>query len=231
MERVAKMTRQTNSSTELLQRQYYYQELRAFGHDVSIGAVMSKAMNYIHGELVRLASGQASPIGLSFPGYSIVPRPKTQDTGNLDEIPTIQLPPIGDRIRLFSVDESVLERLDLAHRLARIRDYLDVGDIRLLKRKHVWSLFKRYQPNGSIDRLIRRRMKRHGVGQEEARSHFAKLIPTQPTLPYFDMVSSSTQQRYRLFIEKRKIDSSAVQTSKWGFSTYGLSASNPVPDF
>lgn len=209
----------------------YYQEIQCRTvADVSIGFLMSRAMNQVHLELVRISAGKPScPIGISFPGYCIEARKRLQDQEDCE--PVLRLPPIGDRIRLFSREFECLENLKLASSLVRMNDYLEVGEVRQLKRKNIgWYVFKRHQPNGSVDKLIRRYMKRRGVPLEEATKHFAQPRNSTSNLPYLDMISFSSKRRYRLFIERRSQDPSQLDPN-WAFSSYGLSSSTAVPDF
>ena len=215
--------------------EYFYQEVYCRpGSEISVGFLMSRAMKQIHLELVRVAEGRAHcPIGISFPNYRSGRLSTRQDSAVQGDTFTPRLPPIGDSIRLFTRAAAQLEKVELAMRLVRMRDYLEIGDVRLLKRKNfAWSLFKRHQPNGSVEAKIRRRMMRHGISLEEARAYFAKPLSSSSDLPYLDMVSHSTQQCFRLFIEKQTVDLSRQEAEQnWEFSTYGLSASVPVPDF
>ncbi|XZE46369.1 type I-F CRISPR-associated endoribonuclease Cas6/Csy4 [Pirellulaceae bacterium SH467] len=218
------MVDQQNPDIEL-----FYQEIHVPFHvGLSVGSLMSLAMNQIHFDLVRIAKGQQScNVGISFPGYADFS--KDNPSGRADDTVEPKLPPIGDRIRLFAKTQSELEELGIPGTLTRFSDYLDISDIRPLKRRNIsWSIFKRSQPTGSPERLARRRMKRFGGSADEAMEHFAGMAPTILRLPYLDMQSHSTKKRFRLFIERKP---QLGMSGRWEFSTYGLSASIAVPDF
>jgi CRISPR-associated endonuclease Csy4 len=211
------------------QDEYFYQEIRVpFQAGLSVGSLMSLAMNQIHLDLVRIAQGeQLCKVGISFPGYGESSSPRA-NVSNADSIEP-RLPPIGDRIRLFARAHSCLEELGVAKSLARFSDYFAIGEIRPLKRKNIgWSIFKRIQPAGSPERLARRRVKRLGGSLDEAMEHFSGMNQSLLRLPYLDMQSHSSRKRFRLFIERK---AAVAAPDRWEFSTYGLSASVGVPDF
>ncbi len=215
--------------------QIYFQELQCCaGSEISVGFLMGRLMNQLHLEMVRISGGRKDcPIGISFPGYQSK-ESRAVERPNIDahDADAPKLPPIGDKIRLFSRVEGQIENLALQTSLSRMRDYVEIGEIRPLRRKgFAWSTFRRHQPNGSVDSRIRRYMKRRGATLDEAKAYFEIPKAGLSDLPYLDMVSHSNQQRYRLFVLKQPIDSELGVGQSWGFSTYGLSASNGVPDF
>ena len=70
-------------------------------------------------------------------------------------------------------------------------------------------------------------MKRKGLSESEAVAQYSGHEPVDCRLPYVDMQSESSGERFRLFVERLEMPPG----QEWGFSTYGLSRSVPLPAF
>tara|TARA_R110002072_G_scaffold86563_3_gene195290 strand:+ start:12796 stop:13467 length:672 start_codon:yes stop_codon:yes gene_type:complete len=218
----------------------HYQELTCLPDEgISVGFLMGRVMNQIHLGLVNLTASQADcPVGLSFPQYRDRAQLRGQVRGQAREHSNADasnaliagLPPIGGKIRCFSQDAETLDRFALHEVLSSMLDYVHLTSVRQLRRtNHGWAMYRRKQIKTSKDRLVRRRMKRHGMTEAEAAAALEGFDPRSCRLPYLDMKSHSTDQRFRLYVE-RVTDVNSFD-SNWSFSTYGLSSQAAVPEF
>ncbi len=211
----------------------YYQELTCLSdHDISVGFLIGKVMDVVHLALVNASINLPQcPIGISFPEYRDLTQAGLQsqnvddDGTDLVSIPSV---PIGSKIRLFARDESILERVDLSVQLNRFSDYVHLTSVRLLQRKiSRYAVYTRSQPKYYKDRLIRRQMRRQGMTLDQATEIYRDFQPRHSRLPFVNMKSHSTGERFRLYVERSDTDT----LGQWGFSTYGLSAKSAVPEF
>lgn len=189
---------------------FYFQELTCLPDtDVNAGFVMGKVMDAVHLRLVAATAGTGScPVGLSFPEY--------------------QAAHIGSRVRLFARNAADLEQLELRGHLDRLRDYVHLTSVRQLERRvPKFAVYRRYQPQASKERLIRRQVKRSGLSELEIRGRYANFSESKTRLPYINLRSLSTSQSFRLFVDRQIVDCS----EGWGFSTYGFSRQVAVPEF
>ena len=86
----------------------------------------------------------------------------------------------------------------------------------------------RKQFNTGSESRAKRYAKRHDISEAEARKIYAKLAERRIELPFVQINSRSTQQRFSLFIEHSKPLASATEGT---FSHYGLSPNATVPWF
>lgn len=86
----------------------------------------------------------------------------------------------------------------------------------------------RVQAKSSPERLRRRQIQRHGLTPEQATEQIPDTAREVLNLPYLDVRSSSTGQRFRLFIRHGALQ---PQTADGLFSAYGLSATSTIPWF
>jgi CRISPR-associated endonuclease Csy4 len=77
----------------------------------------------------------------------------------------------------------------------------------------------------SIERIRRRQMHRHGWSEEEALRRLPDREPLALGLPFLNVASGSTGQRFKLFIAQAKVETPASGV----FNAYGLSGSATVP--
>ncbi|MGB7344259.1 MAG: type I-F CRISPR-associated endoribonuclease Cas6/Csy4 [Pirellulaceae bacterium] len=218
------------SEIATVEQPVYYQEITCLSdHDISVGFLVGKVMDVVHLALVNASSGASQcPIGISFPEYRDLGSKGADALVDDEEAGVERSVPIGSKIRLFSRQESDLQGLDLGTQLKRLSDYVHLTSIRQLRRKGVkYAVYKRCQPKSSKERLIRRQMKRQGLSETQASELYRDFRPRHSRLPYVNMKSHSSGERFRLYIERQYVDPS----DQWGFSTYGLSSQVAVPEF
>ena len=196
----------------------YYQEIIL--HDdteISLGFLWGKMYGIVHDKLVSIQNDEGkTPVGAAFPDYGS------------------KKFPLGNRLRLFSPDTKTLEKLSLGRSFENMADYVEVSNILQTPTEHGYAIFSRKQfKKTNPERLARRYAKRHGVSLEEAMRKYEVLeeksekIVEENRLPYVNLHSASTGQRYKLFIDKKETNESS---GGW-FKTYGLGSGAAVPDF
>jgi CRISPR-associated endonuclease Csy4 len=202
--------------------------------EISTGFLMGRLMHALHLTMVNAtAASGACPFGVSFPDYRTVAsdRGQSRRSGSAVDDRDGGLPvgpPIGGRVRLFARSEAELDSIEWSRSLIGLDDYVHrTGTRKVSPSVELHATFARRQPSASPDRLIRRAMKRKGIDEVEARRRYANHQMDRCELPYLDMHSDSTGNRFRLFIER----SPSPASDAWGFSTYGLSRTVPVPNF
>lgn len=194
----------------------YYQEITLIPHaELALNFIWSKLYAQLHLALVELQDEQGRvPVGVSLPRYQL-------KAGK-------HVSPLGDKLRVFASDEATLQQLNLSQRLNRLLDYVHLTGIRPVPAKiYGYASYQRRQFNGSPENMARRRLKRKGdMSFEQAVALYEPAV-VQSSLPYIRLKSSSTEQAFNLFIEKKP----AAAASNFSFGTYGLSSSASVPDF
>ncbi len=198
---------------------YYFIEMSLLPDDsVSRGFVMGKVMNVLHLCFVNLQKELGhNPVGLAFPEYCYDPEAKGTAKASL-----------GTKIRLYAQTEAHLEALNLKQQFSRFEDYVHLRAIREDAAKFGFVCFKRKQVKSSIVRVARRKAQ-----------HLQQTLPETLTLltakgqkavsldlPFVHLHSQSSDQAFRLFIEKQ----TAQAPTEWKFSSYGLSNSVGVPN-
>lgn len=193
----------------------------------------SKAFQQIHLGLVEMQDGQKHvPIGISFPEYSDEEKCST----------------LGNKLRLFAVDEAGLERLHIGKWLNRLSDYVHHTGIRPVPSKLTGhATYQRLQPKTGKERLARRYAKRHNLDLETALNspvemsvkgdgeaacskvllRYSDLPEKRITMPFIRLQSLSSEQTFCLWIKKTVVDNPVAGH----FGSYGLSASSTVPEF
>ena len=86
----------------------------------------------------------------------------------------------------------------------------------------------RRQFKSSPERLMRRHARRHGLSAEEAARQVLDQQGQRSALPFVQLKSSSTGQRFCLFVEHGALQG---QECPGSFSAYGLSATATIPWF
>lgn len=169
--------------------------------------LMNALFAKLHRALVQL---QSNNIGVSFPKVNY------------------GAPHLGDRLRLHgSVD--ALQALQGINWLSGMRDHIETQEIASIPANTQHRRIKRVQVKSSAERLRRRYIKRHaGTSAIEA----AELIPDaaekRVILPFLQLNSESTGQRYYLFIEHQPLQATPVPGE---FNAHGLSHQATVPWF
>jgi CRISPR-associated endonuclease Csy4 len=164
------------------------------------------AMQFIHMQLHSLQTSIGTQqIGISFPLY--------------------QQNRIGNRIRLFCRDESLLTTFC---REFNELDGVTISDVTVVPRDAGYGRFTRIQVKSSNKRLARRKSKRDNIDLQAAIDYFSNRTESRCALPNLLLESKSTAQKFPMFIgfqlcEKSKNDE---------FTSYGLSKNgSTVPIF
>jgi CRISPR-associated endonuclease Csy4 len=129
---------------------------------------------------------------------------------------------------VLASSESLLQQLNLTKWLHQLADYVHCTAIREVpsNREIKHRQYRRQHMKGSIEKLARRRAKRHNTNLEEAMTYYQGKL-TNSDLPYIQLKSLTTRQPFRLYIERHEYNE-LVQD---GFGTYGLSNTSTVPEF
>lgn len=179
--------------------------------EANLGFIWQKAYQQIHVALVenKTVSGNSN-IAVSLPKYGD------------------KAFPLGDKLRLISEMEDKLQKLDIGKWLDRLTDYAHVTSIKEVPQSVTeFVCFSRKQFNTNIERLARRRVKRKGGSFEESLKHYADFQDKETTLPFINVNSLHSGEKFRLFIEQSK-EQKPVEGE---FSCYGLSKTATVPWF
>ena len=189
----------------------YYNEITLLpSHEIDKNFLLSKVFNSIHLILVELKNeDDLVPIGISFPEYSLSP-------GSF-----------GCKLRLMSNDEKLLKDVNFPSRLMKFNDYIHITRIRQIPENCDYAIFTRRQVKSNINRLARRRAIREGLTIEDAIKKYDKMVEKALNLPFIKVNSSSSKQKFYIFIEKTP--SEMMVPGK--FNTYGLSQNTTVPIF
>lgn len=158
---------------------------------------------------LTLVQHSLDSIGVSFPGYSMVPRS------------------LGTKLRLHGSDAS-LRQLFGNDWLKGMRDHVRMTDIAPAPADVPHRTVQRKQFKTSVERLRRRRMKRKNETVEQAREAIPSRVERTPNLPYLHVRSRSTAQPFCLFIALGP----PLRTGVPGhFNGYGLGDPATVPWF
>ena len=193
----------------------YYQEITLIDQaEISSYFIWSKLYTQLHIALAKIKdTNDKVNIGVSFPQYRFN---QEKSIGFL-----------GTKLRLFAPNEADLKKLDLKKWLDRLTDYVHITSIREVPENvKGYAIYKRKQVKTNAERLARHRVKRGDIGFDEALARYSNVVTTTE-LPFIQMKSLTSDQMFKLFIEKRSIEQSKSQV----FSTYGLSSESSVPEF
>lgn len=175
--------------------------------EFSTPLLMSALFSKLHRLLVLSGAGN---IGVSFPEHCNGIRPS-----------------LGGRLRLHGKldDLKLLMKEDW---LRGMRDHCHVYDVLSVPSGVTYRCVRRVQAHSSPDRARRRLIARKGVTLADAALVIPDSCAQRLTLPYVNLASQSTNQKFRLFIEHGPL----LPESQGGtFSSYGLSATATVPWF
>ena len=148
-------------------------------------------------------------IGVSFPGYSMVPRS------------------LGTKLRLHGSDTSLRQLFGIDW-LKGMRDHVRMTDIAPVPADAQYRTVQRKQFKTSVDRLRRRRMKRKGETEAQVQEAIPNSVERTPNLPYVHVRSRSTAQPFCLFVMLGSLAQAAVPGS---FNSYGFGGSATIPWF
>ena len=180
-------------------------------HEINQYFILQKVFQQLHLGFVEMQDDKGNvPIGISFPAY--------------------HAKGLGSKLRLLAVDDSVLEKFNAKQRLAKFSDYVHITGVRAVpERASSYAIYQRQQPRSASQfrRLVKRMSEREGVSIEEAEARITNFKQQQMRLPYINIYSVSSRQRFKLFIAKKATETSVYN----GFSSYGLSNTSTVPEF
>lgn len=137
---------------------------------------------------------------------------------------------LGNKLRLFAKDKAQLEALGIEQWLSRLLDYAHISSIKTVNPDKVtgYACFKRRTPKSSIERLARRRAKRHDITMDVALEQLKdKKVEDKVKTPYVNMQSLENGYGFKLFIERIE----QADKKEGPFSSYGLSPIATVPIF
>lgn len=134
---------------------------------------------------------------------------------------------LGQRLRLHGSSAS-LDRLMATEWLQGMRDHVKISPTQAIPGSVQHCVVRRVQAKSSPERLRRRLMARKSISAEVARTAIPDSAAEMLALPYVEIASRSTGQRFKLFIEHLKPVPTAVTGS---FGAYGLGTNATVPWF
>ena len=133
---------------------------------------------------------------------------------------------LGNRLRVHG-QAADLEALMASNWLQGMRDHLAPVSIRQVPEGAKHRVVRRVQAKSNPERQIRRLIRRKGLTAEEAKEAISDKAE-RLTLPWLEVSSQSTRQKYRLFVEHLP---SQPKPSTGSFSAYGLSNQASIPWF
>jgi CRISPR-associated endonuclease Csy4 len=179
--------------------------------DIGLHFLWEKVYRQIHLGLVEIQDDNGSvPLGVAFPAYDAQKRL------------------LGNKLRLLTECEALLERFNAAQWLSRFSDYVHLTGIRPVpERIRAYACYPRIQPKCSKARLARRKARRENIGLEQALAALDNFNERRADAPFVWMNSQTNGERFCLFVGYAE-QSALVQA---GFSAYGLSRTSTVPIF
>ncbi len=160
----------------------------------------------LHRALVQLS---AEDLAVCFPGYSIQPRA------------------LGPKLRVLGSPQRLSQLMALPW-LTGMADHVQVHPSAPVPANVVHRRLRRVQVQSNPDRLRRRLMKRHDLTPAQAREHIPDSVAQTINLPFMPMQSSSSGQRFFMFLHLGPIEPAATAGT---FNAYGLSAVATIPWF
>jgi CRISPR-associated endonuclease Csy4 len=135
---------------------------------------------------------------------------------------------LGQRLRLHG-SAAALEQLMQLNWLQGMRDHVEVGEHRATPKDAAHRVVRRIQAKSNPERLRRRLLKRNpGMDTQTAAQRIPDSAAAQLNLPFIALASSSSRQRFPLFIEHGPLQNEATSGP---FSAYGLSPTTTIPWF
>lgn len=169
-------------------------------------------MGALYGRLHRaLFDLDANDIGVSFPDHKNGVRARTP----------------GARLRLHG-SKKRLEQLMVMPWLTGMRDHVQLAAIQPVPEEVSHRIVRRKQFNTGSPSRAKRYAKRHNIGTDEAQRLMEKPAERQIALPFVQVSSRSSGQRFALFIEHGKAQPEPIPGR---FNHYGLSTEATVPWF
>jgi len=134
---------------------------------------------------------------------------------------------LGAVLRLIGPSAS-LANLMATSWLHGMRDHLQISAMQALPAQLQHRKWQRIQCKSSPERVRRRQMKRHDLSEAQARERIPDTAAATLKAPFLQIASSSTGQRFRLFL---KVGPLQAQPETGSFNAYGLSQSATAPWF
>lgn len=134
---------------------------------------------------------------------------------------------LGQRLRLHG-NKTDLERLMTNNWFLGMTDHATATTIAEVPARAKQRVVRRVQAKSSPERERRRLIARKGVSAEHAAEAIPDSTAEKLSLPYLALISRSTGQKFRLFVEHMPVQEEAVIGK---FSPYGLSATATIPWF
>lgn len=156
-----------------------------------------------------LAEQQRTDVGVNFPGWKL--KPQT----------------LGDVLRLHA-SPAALESLMATAWLGGMQQMVQLTEVAAAPPEAQHRRLLRVQAKSSPERLRRRLMRRKQLSPEEAKAQIPDSAAERLTLPFVEIASRSTGQRFRLFLKQGPELTKPVAGS---FNAYGLSQTATVPWF
>lgn len=172
---------------------------------VGLQFAMKKVFTQVHLALVESGGGK---VGVSFPDYD------GRKKG------------IGRTIRLFAKEDGALCSLSLPFWMRRLSDYVWMSGVQDVPESVMYERFSRAK-GFSLNAYVKRRMKRHGEGREDATKVAMRAKENMRRIPFIMVHSASSNQQARIHIRRAP----AKGPGDMRFNTYGLSSTSAVPIF
>lgn len=201
----------------------FYQEITLIDHvEISPYFIWSKVYGQLHIAFAEHKNNEDKvPFGVAFPQYFY---DEAKKKGSL-----------GKKVRIFAPTKQALEDLNLKLWLVRLLDYVHIQSIKEVpKNVSQYAIYKRKQMKGTnrvqkeIAGYAAEHARRNNVSLDEAIKLYQHMAVRETHLPFIQMLSLTSDQRFKLFIEKQVVDENLSGSL---FTTYGLSASACVPEF
>lgn len=169
-------------------------------------------MSALYGKLHRaLFDLEANDIGVSFPDHKTGVRARTP----------------GDRLRIHG-ERGRLDLLMARPWLKGINELVDCSEISAIPAGAQHRNVRRRQFNTGSPSRAKRYAKRHDMTQDDAQALYQDVAQRRIELPFVQMASRSSSERFALFIDHGKPQ---PQPSIGQFNHYGLSKDATIPWF
>ncbi len=180
---------------------------------ISTPIIMNNVIEKLHQLFVHKKDDDGFiSIGISFPDY---------DEKKLS---------LGSHVRLFG-PEKKLSDLQVRTNLRTLADYVHVSDLRIIPTPKVngYVAYSRIRHDHSKDKLIRRKMKRHGLSKKETEiAYNGYKRRSFPNYPFVLIHSKSTgNQKYPLYLKRIFLNEPGV----FRFNTFGINPFSGVENF
>jgi len=158
---------------------------------------------------LALVQQRLDSIGISFPEYSLSPRT------------------LGHTLRLHG-SSTGLQQLLATDWMKGVRDHVRISDIAIAPADALHRTVQRKQFKTNVERMRRRRMRRKGETEEQAKAAIPSSVERRPDLPYIHLHSRSTRQPFCLFIALGPLQPNATSGN---FNSHGLGNPATIPWF